>query len=94
MIVVPLVFSSLVVGVAGIGDIRKLGRIGIKAFIYCLVISAISVAIGLFLANTIRPGERVDPEVKAQLKEKYGGGAAAATEAQRKLQKEPRPIHR
>jgi len=84
MIVVPLVFSSLVVGVAGIGDIRKLGRIGIKAFAYCLVISAISVVIGLTLANTIRPGERVDPEVKAQLKERYGSGAASATEAQKK----------
>src|SRR5882724_9925911 len=36
MIVVPLVFSSLVVGVAGIGDIRKLGRVGLKSFAYCL----------------------------------------------------------
>jgi dicarboxylate/amino acid:cation (Na+ or H+) symporter, DAACS family len=53
MIVVPLVFSSLVVGVAGIGDVRKLGRVGLKSFAYCLVISAISVAIGLTLANTI-----------------------------------------
>ena len=43
LIVVPLVFASLVVGVAGIGDIRKLGRIGLKSFAYCLVISAISV---------------------------------------------------
>src|SRR5688500_894607 len=59
LMVVPLVFSSLVVGVAGIGDIRKLGRIGLKAFIYCLILSAISVFIGLGLANTIRPGERV-----------------------------------
>jgi len=84
MIVVPLVFSSLVVGVAGIGDIRKLGRIGVKSFVYCLVISAISVAIGLFLANTIRPGERIAPEVQAQLKAKFGSGAVSATEAQKK----------
>jgi Na+/H+-dicarboxylate symporter len=55
MIVVPLVFSSLVVGVAGIGDIRKLGRVGLKSFGYCLVISAISVVIGITLANTIKP---------------------------------------
>ena len=38
MIVVPLVFSSLVVGVAGIGDVRKLGRIGLKCFAYTFVI--------------------------------------------------------
>jgi DAACS family dicarboxylate/amino acid:cation (Na+ or H+) symporter len=71
MIVVPLVFSSLVVGVAGIGDIRKLGRVGLKSFIYCFVLSAISVVIGLTLANTIRPGERIDPATKAALEQRY-----------------------
>src|SRR5687767_14832702 len=71
MIVVLLVFSSLVVGVAGIGDIRKLGRVGLKAFGYCLVISAISVVIGITLANTIRPGERVDPATSAALQERF-----------------------
>ncbi len=75
MIVVPLVFSSLVVGVAGIGDIRKLGRIGAKSFAYTIVISAISVVIGLTLANTIQPGKRVDPETNAKLQAKYGSDA-------------------
>lgn len=84
MIVVPLVFSSLVVGVAGIGDIRKLGRIGFKSFAYCIVISAISVVIGLGLANTIRPGERISPEIAAQLKEKFSSGAKTSVEAQNK----------
>jgi len=84
MIVVPLVFSSLVVGVAGIGDIRKLGRIGLKSFAYCLIISAISVVIGLVLANTIRPGERINPETASQLKEKFGSDAATRTDAQKK----------
>ncbi len=83
MIVVPLVFASLVVGVAGIGDIRKLGRIGLKSFAYCLIISAISVVIGLVLANTIRPGDRVSPETAAQLKEKFSSGATSATAAQK-----------
>lgn len=81
MIVVPLVFSSLVVGVAGIGDIRKLGRIGLKSFAYCLIISAISVVIGLGLANTIRPGERISPEVAAQLKEKFSTDASKTVES-------------
>lgn len=84
MIVVPLVFSSLVVGVAGIGDVRKLGRIGLKSFGYCLVISAISVVIGLGLANTIRPGERIAPEIAAQLKEKFSSGAKTNIESQKK----------
>ena len=81
MIVVPLVFASLVVGVAGIGDIRKLGRIGFKSFAYTLVISAISVIIGLSLANIIRPGERIAPDIAAQLKEKFSGGARSSVES-------------
>ena len=80
MIVVPLVFSSLVVGVAGIGDIRKLGRVGFKSFGYCLVISAISVVIGLVLANTILPGKRIDPAVAAGLQQKYGTDATKRVE--------------
>ncbi len=84
MIVVPLVFASLVVGVAGIGDIRKLGRIGFKSFAYTLVISAISVVIGLGLANTIRPGERIDPATAEQLKAEFGSAGASATDAQKK----------
>nr|HMS40724.1 cation:dicarboxylase symporter family transporter [Pyrinomonadaceae bacterium] len=72
MIVVPLVFSSLVVGVSGIGDVRKLGRIGLKSFGYCLIISAISVVIGLGLANTIQPGKRIDPAVAERMQQQYG----------------------
>ena len=81
MIVVLLVFSSLVVGVAGIGDIRKLGRVGLKSFAYCLVISAISVAIGITLANTIRPGERLDPATSAALQERFAVDATKTVDA-------------
>lgn len=80
MIVVPLVFSSLVVGVAGIGDIRKLGRVGLKSFAYCLVISSISVVIGLTLANTIKPGKKVETETAEALKQKYGADAGKRVE--------------
>ncbi|HWW74674.1 MAG TPA: dicarboxylate/amino acid:cation symporter, partial [Pyrinomonadaceae bacterium] len=66
---------SLVVGVAGIGDIRKLGRVGLKSFAYCIVISAISVVIGLTLANTIKPGKRIDPATAAALQQRYGDAA-------------------
>ncbi|MEK7722862.1 MAG: dicarboxylate/amino acid:cation symporter [Acidobacteriota bacterium] len=85
MIVVPLVFSSLIVGVAGIGDIRKLGRIGAKSFAYCLIISAISVVIGLTLANTIEPGKRIAPDIAEQMKTQFGGDAAKRVEDQKKV---------
>jgi len=84
MIVMPLVFSSLVVGVAGIGDIRKLGRIGFKAFAYSLVISTISVVIGLGLANAIRPGERISDEIALQLRQEFSSAGTAAAETQKK----------
>lgn len=84
MTVVPLVFSSLVVGVAGLGDVRKLGRIGLKSFAYCAVISAISVLIGLVLVNTIRPGKRIDAATAAGLQERYGADAQKKVEDARK----------
>jgi DAACS family dicarboxylate/amino acid:cation (Na+ or H+) symporter len=92
MIVVPLVFASLVVGVAGIGDIRKLGRVGLKSFGYCLVISAISVVIGITLANTIKPGTRIDPATKAALEQRYGSEATKQVEAAKKSGSIPTPL--
>ena len=76
MIVIPLVFSSLVTGVAGVGDIRQLGRVGLKTFAYTIVLSAISVVIGLTLANTIRPGKRIDAVTAQGLAARYSDAAA------------------
>ncbi|HSE41598.1 MAG TPA: dicarboxylate/amino acid:cation symporter [Acidobacteriota bacterium] len=84
MTVIPLVFSSLVIGVAGIGDIRKLGRIGLKTFIYTILISAISVIIGITAVNLIKPGKRVDPTTEAALKERYGSDAMKRVEDTKK----------
>jgi dicarboxylate/amino acid:cation (Na+ or H+) symporter, DAACS family len=92
MIVVPLVFSSLVVGVAGIGDIRKLGRVGLKSFGYCLVISAISVLIGLTLANTIKPGRRIDPNTSAALQQRYAADATKNVEEAKNARAATKPL--
>lgn len=80
LLVVPLVFSSLTLGVAGLGDLRRIGRIGVKSLLYTVVISAISVVIGLTLANTIKPGRRVSPEVSAQLAAQYSKDAVKTVE--------------
>ncbi|MEO5925159.1 MAG: dicarboxylate/amino acid:cation symporter [Bryobacteraceae bacterium] len=77
MTVVPLVFSSLVAGVAGIGDVRKLGRVGLKSFAYTFGISAISVVIALTVANVVAPGKKLNAETAAALQARYGGDAAA-----------------
>lgn len=80
LLVIPLVFSSLTLGVAGLGDLRRIGRIGVKSLVYTLVFSAISVLIGLTLANTIRPGERISPEVAARLEAEYSTDAQKTVE--------------
>lgn len=80
MVVVPLVFSALLVGIAAVGDVRELGRMGLKTLAYTLVISAISVAIGLTLVNLIAPGTRIDPVTAAGLEARYGTAAAARVE--------------
>ncbi|TDL35418.1 dicarboxylate/amino acid:cation symporter [Jeotgalibacillus sp. S-D1] len=56
MLVVPIVFFSLVLGVAGLGDTKKLGRMGIKTIATFLITTAIAITIGLFLAAVIQPG--------------------------------------
>ena len=63
MLVLPLLFSALVVGVAGMGDIRSLGRVGWKTLAYTIVMSSIAVALGIVLVNLFEPGTGVDPGV-------------------------------
>ncbi|WP_313318196.1 dicarboxylate/amino acid:cation symporter [Stenotrophomonas sp.] len=67
MLIVPLIFSALVMGVSEMGDIRALGRIGWKSLAYTVVLSGIAVLIGLVLVNLLKPGAGVDPNVAAQL---------------------------
>ncbi|MFZ5951330.1 MAG: dicarboxylate/amino acid:cation symporter [Candidatus Rifleibacteriota bacterium] len=57
MLVVPLVFVSLVCGVASLGDINKLGRIGMKTLGFYLLTTAIAISLALFLALLVQPGE-------------------------------------
>lgn len=56
LIIVPLVFSSLIVGIAGMEDVTKLGRIGLKTFLYFFFTTAIAITIGLVLANVLNVG--------------------------------------
>ncbi len=89
VLVIPLVFSSLVLGVAGLGDVRKIGRVGLKCLLYTLVISAISVLIGITLSNTIKPGKRIDAVTSQKLAERYGTDAAKRVESAKGPEKAP-----
>lgn len=77
MVVVPLVFTSLTLGVAGIGDVRRIGRIGGKTLGIFVFTTTFAVAIGFMLANVVEPGNSLDPQVRSALLEAYSGEAAA-----------------
>jgi DAACS family dicarboxylate/amino acid:cation (Na+ or H+) symporter len=59
MIVIPLIFTALVLGVADLGDAKSIGRIGFKTLGFTVIITAVSVLIGLALVNTIQPGRGI-----------------------------------
>lgn len=71
MTVVPLVFASITLGVAAIGDIRQVGRLGGKTILYFLASTALSVVIGLTLVNLVHPGGGMDPGTREALFETY-----------------------
>jgi DAACS family dicarboxylate/amino acid:cation (Na+ or H+) symporter len=76
MTVVPLVFTSITLGVAQLGDIRKVGRVGVRAIAYFLVSTVISAVIGIVLVNLVRPGVGVPVTVRQQLLDTYHGQVA------------------
>lgn len=75
MLVVPLIISSMIVGIAGLGDIRKVGKTGLIAFVYFMTTTCIAVGIGLVMVNIIEPGVAVEMTVE-QVPEKVAGKEA------------------
>src|SRR5258706_12048608 len=60
MVVTPIIFLTVVVGIASIGNLRKAGRVGFKAIVYFEVVTTLALAIGLVVANVARPGAGID----------------------------------
>jgi len=75
MVVVPLVFCSLVVGVASLGDFRKLGRLGGRTIGFFLLTTVVALVIGVGLANVFKPGDRLSAEDRMVLTSSYAGAA-------------------
>ena len=72
MLIVPLIFSALVLGVTGLGDLRQLGRIGAKTLAYTVAVSAIAVLLGISLMTLFRPGDRISDAARVQLTQTLG----------------------
>ena len=75
MLVIPLMFSALVLGVAELGDIASLGRLGWKTLTYTAVVTGIAVGIGLLMVNLIQPGLHMDPALVNQAMAQYASKA-------------------
>lgn len=67
MIVIPLIFTAIVLGVADFKDIHKIGIVGLKTILFTVVITTVSVIIGLTLVNLIQPGTGIPPESRTEL---------------------------
>jgi DAACS family dicarboxylate/amino acid:cation (Na+ or H+) symporter len=66
MLVIPLMFSALVLGVGELGDIASLGRLGWKTLTYTAAVTGMAVAIGLVMVNLVQPGLHMDPALVQQ----------------------------
>lgn len=80
MLVIPLLVSALIVGVAEMNEMRALKSIGVRTLLYTIVVSAISVAISLAVVNILQPGAGVDPRIARQLLATSGDNAKAIVE--------------
>ncbi|MCA9659301.1 MAG: dicarboxylate/amino acid:cation symporter, partial [Myxococcales bacterium] len=81
MVVMPLVFASVALGVAGIGDVRRVGKMAGKTLAYFLGTTGLAATMGLVLVNLIRPGSRITPEIRGGLLEAYAGDASVKIDA-------------
>lgn len=81
MVVMPLVFASIALGVAGLGDIRRVGRVGGKAIGFFLGSTALSATLGILLVLAVRPGASIPVDLQQRLLSTYATDAAARVQA-------------
>src|SRR5687768_16065203 len=81
MLVIPLLFSALVVGISEMGEIRSLKRVGLRTLAYTVIVSSIGVAVSLAAVNLLQPGAGVDRAAAAELLEQSAGRAGEIVKA-------------
>jgi DAACS family dicarboxylate/amino acid:cation (Na+ or H+) symporter len=81
MVVMPLVFASIALGVASVGDVRRIGRMGVKTLAYFLGTTALAVCLGLVLVTLVEPGVHITPDVRARLLTDYAAAASSKIQA-------------
>jgi proton glutamate symport protein len=92
MVAIPLVFVSLSLGVAKLGDIRKFSRMGARTLLVYLFSMTTAITIGLFLANTFAPGKTISPETRTKLESKLKESAYGKIEKAEEITTESQPL--
>jgi Na+/H+-dicarboxylate symporter len=80
MIIIPLIFTSLVSGIASLGNARAVGRVGIRTLVYYTITTTLAIAVGLTLVNIIRPGAHLDLAGVAGLPEGFSTASQSLPE--------------
>ena len=80
MVVIPLVFSALSLAIVELGDLRHLGRVGLRTLAFTGIFSFAAVLIGIVLVDVFQPGNTLDEEQKAKLEERFAGETKKKTE--------------
>src|SRR5688572_9795956 len=76
MLVIPLLFSALVVGISEMGEIKSLKRVGLRTLLYTVVVSSIAVIVSLVTVNLLKPGAGVNREAAVAMLEQSSGRAS------------------
>ncbi|HEX6861151.1 MAG TPA: dicarboxylate/amino acid:cation symporter [Caulobacteraceae bacterium] len=92
MLVIPLLFSALVIGISEMGDLGSLGRTGWRTLMFTVLLSSVAVILGLVLVNVLRPGDGVVPALAQRLLSEAASGASAILERSPKSMEGPAAI--
>jgi DAACS family dicarboxylate/amino acid:cation (Na+ or H+) symporter len=84
MVVLPLVFSALALAVVEIGDVRRLGKLGLRTLFFTAILSSTAVVLGITLVDVIKPGHSLPPDKRDELAARYAQGASASVEQAKK----------
>ncbi|HQN98428.1 MAG TPA: dicarboxylate/amino acid:cation symporter [Bacteroidales bacterium] len=85
LIAIPLIFTSLVSGIAGLSNIKKFSKLGVQTFVLYIITTVVAISVGLVLVNLIRPGDYFSQDKRSELMAKYGQSISADEENTQKL---------
>lgn len=91
LIAIPMIVTSLITGITGLGDVSRLSKMGLRTVVTYLLTTVFAIAVGLLVVNLVGPGKRIDEETRSKLVDTYQNDVGAKIDAAN-TQKEARPL--